>query len=159
MKIGEQIKNKRKQERLSAEDLAIKLGLKKENIYKWEKGATPSDPKEYLKVQEWLNNSENGPNNFKEQSQKIIVDANAYIRLLESNDQFFKNEYAQMLLSLNKLIDLGKKSEALIKLNLQHTGIIEAHQQGVSKDEIQAQINNQIAGIGPSEQKDTDEDR
>lgn len=73
-----------------------------------------------------------------------------YQRLLEDNDRFFKNEYAQLLISLNKLIDLGKKSEALIKLNLEHIGNVEAIQKGVSPDEIHEQINNQIVEMGPS---------
>lgn len=88
---------------------------------------------------------------------KNSTNSNPYVRLLEENDRFFKNEYAQMLISLNRIIDLGKKSEALLKLNLQHTGIIEALQKGADVDEIQAQINSQIADIGPSEQTDSDD--
>lgn len=84
-------------------------------------------------------------------------DKGNYVSLLESNDHFFKNEYAQLLISLNKLIDLGMKQEALIKLNLQHMGVIEALQKGEDVDEIQAQINSQIAEIGPYEQRDTDD--
>lgn len=61
MGIGEDIKAKRKADRLSANDLAIKLGLKMENIYKWESGSIPSDPEEYAKVAAWLNNSEYVP--------------------------------------------------------------------------------------------------
>lgn len=81
-----------------------------------------------------------------------------YTSLLENNDKFFKTEYAQLLSSLNKLIDLGMKQEALIKLNLQHTGVVEALQKGADVDEIQAQINSQIAEIGPYRQKDNDDD-
>lgn len=80
-----------------------------------------------------------------------------YLNLLEENDRFFKSEYAQMLVSLNKLIGLGMKQEALIKLNLQHTGVVEALQKGEDVDEIQAQINSQIAEIGPYEQRDSDD--
>lgn len=82
---------------------------------------------------------------------------NPYLSLLESNDHFFKNEYAQLLISLNKLIDLGMKQEALIKLNLQHMGVVEALQKGEDVDEIQAQINSQIAEIGPYGQRDNDD--
>jgi transcriptional regulator with XRE-family HTH domain len=81
-----------------------------------------------------------------------------YVSLLESNDQFFKNEYAQMLLSLKELIGLNKKQEALLKVNLQHVGIIEALQKGVEPEVVQEQINNQIADIGPSEERDNDAD-
>jgi len=61
--IGERIKEKRKAERLSAQDLAIKLKLRKENIYKWERGSTPSNPEDYKKIMDWLNNLENVPRN------------------------------------------------------------------------------------------------
>lgn len=81
-----------------------------------------------------------------------------YMRLLEGNDQFFKTEYAKILSSLEQLIGLGQKQEALIKLNLQHTGVVEALQKGEDVDEIQAQINNQISEIGPYKQKGNDDD-
>lgn len=61
MEIGEKIKHKRIKERMSAQDLAIKLSLKKENIYKWESGSKPSDPEEFARVSAWLNNSESVP--------------------------------------------------------------------------------------------------
>lgn len=60
--LGEKIKAKRIAERLSAKDLAIKLNLKAENIYKWEKGSTPSDAQEFLIITGWLNNLEYVPN-------------------------------------------------------------------------------------------------
>lgn len=99
-----------------------------------------------------ITNKNNEPLNTKK------VKSDAYLALLESNDRFFKNEYAQMLISLNKLIDLGMKQEALIKLNLQHMGVVEALQKGADVDEIQAQINSQISEIGPYGQKDNDDD-
>lgn len=74
-----------------------------------------------------------------------------YLKLLEDNDRFFKTEYAQLLISLNKLMDIGKKSEALIKLNLEHIGNVEAFQKGIPAEEIHEQINNQIVEMGPSE--------
>lgn len=79
-----------------------------------------------------------------------------YVSLLESNDKFFKHEYAQMLLSLKELIGLSKKQEALLKLNLQHVGAVEALQQGVEPEVIQEQINIQIADIGPSDEMGSD---
>lgn len=95
----------------------------------------------------------------KDHSKPLNNTHDKYIELLEGNDQFFKNEYAQLLLSLNKLIDLGMKQEALIKLSLQHVGVVEALQKGSDVDEVQAQINSQIAEIGPYGQKDNDDDK
>lgn len=81
-----------------------------------------------------------------------------YIKLLEGNDSFLKNEYSQLLLSLNKLIDLNKKQEALLKLNLQHVGAVEALQQGVDPDVVQEQINIQIAEMVSFDHMDNDAD-
>ena len=81
-----------------------------------------------------------------------------YLMLLEDNDRFFKNEYAQLLSSLNKLIDLGKKQEALLKLNLQHVGAVEALQQGVDPEVVQEQINIQIAEMVSSGETGNDVD-
>jgi hypothetical protein len=88
--------------------------------------------------------------------QESTVSQSKYLQLLESNDRFFKNEYAQMLLSLKELIGLSKKQEALLKLNLQHVGAVEALQKGVEPEVIQEQINIQIADMGPSEETDND---
>lgn len=71
----------------------------------------------------------------------------AYIKLLEENDRFFKTEYHSLLLSLNKLMEIGMRSEELIKLNLEHIGNVEAMQKGVDPGDVHEQINNQIAGI------------
>lgn len=54
MSRGDLIKNKRKREGLSAEALAAKLNVTEGKIYKWEKGHNPSDPEEYLRLKEWL---------------------------------------------------------------------------------------------------------
>lgn len=54
MNIGEQIKKKRKIDKISVPKLALLLGLKQENIYKWERGSKPSDPEEYQKITTWL---------------------------------------------------------------------------------------------------------
>jgi transcriptional regulator with XRE-family HTH domain len=82
-----------------------------------------------------------------------------YVSLLESNDQFFKQEYAQMLLSLRELIGLSKRQEALLKLNLQHVGAVEAFQKGVEADVVQEQINIQIAEMASFGETDNDDDK
>jgi transcriptional regulator with XRE-family HTH domain len=79
-----------------------------------------------------------------------------YIRLLEQNDQFFKTQYHNLLISLNTIIAQGQKSEVLLKLNLQHVGAIEALQRGLEPDVVQEQINNQIASLSPDDNTDND---
>lgn len=158
--IGEKIKAKRKKERLSAEDLATKLGLKSTNIYKWERGSTPSNPEEYMKITQWLNNLESTPIHKTAEDDKVKVETkasnnpNPYLKLLEDNDRFFKTEYHNLLISLNKILEIGMRSEELIKLNLEHVGNVEAHLKEVDPDIVHEQINNQIAGMGAVEQKD-----
>lgn len=81
-----------------------------------------------------------------------------YLRLLEENDRFFKTQYHAILSNLSRLVEIGRRSEELIKLNLEHIGTVEALQKGVEPDVIHEQINNQIADIEPSEQTDSDAD-
>ena len=54
---GKKIKEKRVSLKWSAEKLAKHLKVKAGNIYKWEKGIKPSDPEEYMRVINWLNDS------------------------------------------------------------------------------------------------------
>lgn len=46
---------KQKQEGISAKELAEKLNVRIENLYKWRKGKRPQDPEDYKKVERWLN--------------------------------------------------------------------------------------------------------
>jgi transcriptional regulator with XRE-family HTH domain len=70
--LGKRIKEKRKAERLSAEDLAVKLGTKKENIYKWEEGAKPSDPEIFSRLNGWLANTYFNTNKSEQQPENTI---------------------------------------------------------------------------------------
>ena len=93
MKIGEQIKNKRLRERLSAEDLAIRLNVKKENIYKWERGSTPSDPEVYARVQDWLTDKVENSRNYSDDHQK-------YVALLESTNKTLERSIQLSLIAV-----------------------------------------------------------
>lgn len=71
-----------------------------------------------------------------------------YLALLQSNDTFFKNQYSafntQVLANLTALVKQAKNLEALVKLNLEHTGNIEAHQLGIPPAEIHDKINKDV---------------
>lgn len=54
MFTGEEIRQKRNQSGLSAQDLANLLKVSKDNIYKWEKGHRPKNAEDYMKVENWL---------------------------------------------------------------------------------------------------------
>jgi len=138
------------------------------NIKTWETTETlPTDVLIYSRLAELAGVSENDLKTKKLSEKDIILNVekvdekiekgSSYLKLLESNDQFFKNEYSQLLLSLNKLINLHRKQEALIKLNLEHVGTVEALQKGIEPEVVHEQINNQIAELGTSEQTDNDD--
>lgn len=69
--LGKRIKTKRKKDRLSAEDLAVKLGATgATNIYKWEGGSIPEDPTLYNKLMDWLTG---GANNSYQNLLEVLV--------------------------------------------------------------------------------------
>jgi transcriptional regulator with XRE-family HTH domain len=55
---GENIRKKRKALGLTGQQLADMLGVSKANLYKWEKGHAPSNPKDYIAVEKWLSTGE-----------------------------------------------------------------------------------------------------
>lgn len=71
-----------------------------------------------------------------------------FIEFLKSNDAFFKNQYAafnaQVLANLTALANQAKTLEALLKINLEHTGNIEAAQLGVPAEQVHDNINRDI---------------
>lgn len=112
MKLGDQIKAKRNKERLSAEDLARKLGLKKENIYKWERGSTPSNPEEYKIVTDWLNNLEHSPKPL--ESSTTHDDTRELIKALREHNETLKNQVQSSLTALHA--ELRSNRELLVSL-------------------------------------------
>lgn len=160
--IAEILKSKITKNGKSKTYVASKLDVTEKTIENYMRGIREPDATTLVKLSQILEFSLNELSEQNvpiSQKEKRPVGGNPYVALLESNDQFFKKEYAQMLISLNKLIDLGKRSEALIKLNLEHIGNVEAIQMGVSPEEIHEQINNQIVEMGPSEQMGNDGDK
>jgi transcriptional regulator with XRE-family HTH domain len=165
--LSEILKTKITKDGISKAYVASELGVGERTIEYYMSGQREPDLAGLIKLSNLLGfqlnelseQSVRGPNyDQKGNKQNGKNDNSGYVALLESNDKFFKHEYAQMLLSLNKLIDLGKRSEALIKLNLEHTGNVEALQRGVDPEVIHEQINNQIADMGPSDEKGNDVD-
>lgn len=51
---GKQIRDKRRSLNMSAEQLARKINVNVNNLYKWEKGHRPHDPEDYMKIENWL---------------------------------------------------------------------------------------------------------
>lgn len=159
--IAEILKSRITKSGISKTYVASKLDVTEKTIENYMRGIREPDATTLVKLSQILEFSLNelSEQNVPPPQKEKRPPTNAYVTLLESNDQFFKREYAQLLISLNKLIDLGKRSEALIKLNLEHIGNVEAIQKGVSPEEIHEQINNQIVEMGPSEQMGNDGDK
>lgn len=162
--IGETLLKTRKERKVSVPVLAHLLGIPKDRIYKWEQGAATPQYEDRVKIEEWIKNGNwnkiprgNNTSPIPQPESKYNLDANAvnpYLKLLEDNDRFFKTEYHNLLVSLNKIIEIGLRSEELIKLNLEHIGNVEAHLKEVEPDIVHEQINSQIAGMGAVGQKD-----
>lgn len=129
--------------------VASQLGVSEKTIENYMNGARSPKPDTIVKLAEILDF------NLNELSeQNVLKNGNdtpraakqdRYTRLLEDNDRFFKTTYSDLMANLGKLFDQSKNLESLIKLNLKHIGTVEALQQGLAPDEIQAQINNEIA--------------
>lgn len=115
MNLGQKIRNRRLQEGLSAQKLANKLGLKKENIYKWEGGSKPQDPEEFRIVENWLNNVEAVPNGSKEDQTPSGVESR-YVQLMEERISEFK----ERLQELKKVIEHHQHLYDLVSASLQH---------------------------------------
>lgn len=60
MHIGLKIKEKRLKEGLSVPKLAAKIAVREANLYKWEAGTKPSDPEDYRKISEYLEEKQEG---------------------------------------------------------------------------------------------------
>lgn len=85
-----------------------------------------------------------------------VPDQNAeYVEFLKSNDAFFKTQYntfnQQVLANLTALIGAQREIvqqqrnlEALVKINLEHTGNVEALQRGVEPAKVHDEINRDI---------------
>lgn len=89
--LGKKIKNKRKEDNLSAKDLAELLKVPMDRIYKWEKGARPSDPQDFILITKWLDGHLEGEPNKKiaidydkESMAKDLIQLKAIVKMLRS---------------------------------------------------------------------------
>lgn len=153
MQLKDRITAKLQKERKSVLTMSKETGISASRIYKWLDNKGNPKAEDARKLEVWLNGKmELVPNDTAGQAPALPrSDHAAYIKLLEDNDRFFKTEYHSLLVSLNKLMEIGMRSEELIKLNLEHIGNVEAMQKGVQPEVVHEQINNQIAGIGEDE--------
>lgn len=143
--LGRKIKNKRKAERLSAEDLAQKLGLKAANIYKWEKGSNPSDAEEYLAITAWLNNSEYIPKKSEESVRPIIKDdaADYNSPLPIGNFQVTLGDYVNLLKEKARIAE--ERERDLIDIIKGKLNNIETNSKEIADDISALTIENQAA--------------
>lgn len=164
MQIHEKIKQARISSGLKPEELANKIGIPRTTYLYWEEKTPHIDKIKAVAVALGLpeNYFFDNKSNFFDEIEKIDNKNNMatqpkeydivkkYIALLESNDRFFKQEIPKLFSSLERIMVQGERLESLIKLNLEHTGNVEAMQREVEPEAIHEQINNQIAEMGPS---------
>jgi len=159
--IHERIKAERLKRRLSDSEVAEKLGISRSTYQYWEKKTPSVDkirkvaavlglPEDYffVGVDEKTTHEQlvpQGSKGTKDDTGSQTDYRQKYLELLTDNDRFFKSTYAQVLINLEKLYGQSKTLESLVKINLKHTGSVEALARGLEPDQIQEQINNEIA--------------
>lgn len=117
-----QIRVKRKSLRLSVEALALKLGVSKDNLFKWEKGTAISDPVSYNKIDAWLKVETIPKEAGKESNKKppagepeTVEIPKSYLELLQANTRILEN----LSKSSTKQSDANFEQSAANKLNAQ----------------------------------------
>lgn len=141
--IGERIKEKRKAERLSAEDLAIKLNINRANVYKWEKGSKPSDPEEYKRLMDWLNNGDNVPRipEQKENDSKQNVDSGTAIENLSQSNLILARS-VEKAISLIGSVQPGNPANPQLASDLQSLiQEIASGKKQMSMEDVQKRLN------------------
>jgi predicted transcriptional regulator len=151
---GKQIREKRKAEKLSAQGLAEKLKVSKDNLYKWEKGHQPQNAEDYIKVESWLNDKlENVPHEMEIKSEPEVDYSN--IKELTLSNRALA-EANKTLADAHYLI--SKNSEELIQLakaafNL-HIQLLAGQEKMDAKGEVQSAADelHRNGHTGPFEQ-------
>jgi DNA-binding transcriptional regulator YiaG len=146
--LGKKIKEKREKDRLSAEDLAIKLQTKKENIYKWEKGAKPSDPHVYARIQNWLEGLDSGTKKLEENAHAPNGMQSKYIKILEEQLEEYKNKVHAILQRMEPNLKYASDniivSRAEIRAYGQYTVMKDAKQDVRKYEKIMVEIDKLI---------------
>lgn len=123
--LGKQIRDKRKAEKLSAEELAKKLKVSAANIYKWEKGTKPSDPEDYIRLANWLKILETIPNAVSEPETSYG----------EVSDLSAKEIISVLSLALKNESEARKEQAETLKIQVR---ILEKMQEEMARKDIQA---------------------
>lgn len=101
---GEDIRKKRKSLQLTVDELASIIGVKSDNLYKWEKGTRPNNAEDYLKVENWLTGKlESVPHETPRQEDRPRVVnegeskygesfSDRILRLMESNNRILEQQ-------------------------------------------------------------------
>ena len=71
MEIGRRLKEFRKRKNIKMPAIAEATGISKENLYKWEKGTKPSDFDQLQTLIEYINNTDNAPDQVAEDPKLI----------------------------------------------------------------------------------------
>lgn len=114
LELGRKIRDKRKAEKLSADELANKLKVSRDSLYKWEKGTKPSDPEDYLRLMNWLNS---GVETVPEIENESIPDLStreiiSVLTLALKNESEARKEQAETLKIQVQLLDRLEKEMA-----------------------------------------------
>lgn len=150
MFTGEQIRQKRERDGLSAEELADLLGVKKANLYKWEKGHRPHNPKDYIVIEKWLaSEMESVPKEARPVAQndksQTGLSWEEYAKILEADKAWFKQAMDSSLAAILK--GVGELAEGQKDLLAYQQGWLN-HLEGSAQ--LVAKVQGQKKGSGVS---------
>lgn len=130
---GPQIRTKREQLGLTAGQLASMLDISKANLYKWEKGHLPSNPKDYIKVESWLKGkvesvprattaTETPQNGQKNSPHPTLTEIGELVKKIQYVTNFTIEQIADRIKwsrpYLNTLLKYGESKKALSRLKI-----------------------------------------
>ena len=109
MFTGDDIIRKRKADGLTAIELADLLQVSVANLYKWQKGARPTDTEDYIKIENWLNEKiENNSTSAKnaeldEDYEKLYIsELKDKIRILQDHNSFLARNFEVSLSAIHQ---------------------------------------------------------
>lgn len=153
--VGKRLKTKRQRYKLSAQQVASIIDVSKENIYKWEKGTTPRDPEEYMRLMEFLN-EENVPSKLEafttmqehtqkyglvDRTEELIESLRAQISFLKEKCEGLEASKADLKLVVQRQAEMFGYLHALDH----HLVRLRVKSEKIPEDQLNAETGNIVA--------------
>lgn len=123
---------------MNARELADYLGVKVDNLYKWEKGHKPTDPEDYIKLEKWLSGK----------SESVPRKNTPVASIQPQHAPDYRDDLIAMLKekvnSDKRLYLYAQTNQALLKTVFQVLAKIQSKADKRKLGEVQAEMNNQL---------------